>query len=348
MLHSLAAACTALFALFASVAIALPLQDKAPVETAATHNQRDTSLDAVMDKAAELPQLNAMIVGRDGDILAERVYDGPGLDTPVNIKSASKSLISALAGIAIERGDIDSVDTALADILTVPVSADEQVDTITIEDLLTMRAGLSSTSGRNYGAWVVSDNWVTHALTRDMEAEPGGPMIYSTGTSHLLSAALTQATGRSTLALFRDWLGEPLGISFPPWTRDPQGIYMGGNNMALSPRALFRLGELYRQDGMWDGERVLPAGWVEASWTPRVTSPWSGGSYGYGWWIARAGGHDVYYAWGYGGQMVYVVPGLSLTVVMTSDPNARSVDGHIQSLHSLVARELIPAVAAGM
>jgi len=337
MLHSLS------LAVFATLfAVALPLQESSPTETATAQNQ----LDAVMEKAAELPQLNAMIVGRDGEILAERVYDGPGLDTPVNIKSASKSLLSALAGIAIERGDIESVDTPLADILTVPSTADEEVDTITIEDLLTMRAGLSSTSGRNYGTWVVSDNWVTYALTRDMAAEPGGPMIYSTGTSHLLSAALTKATGRSTLALFRDWLGEPLDISFPPWTRDPQGIYMGGNNMALSPRALFRLGELYRLDGVWEGERVLPEGWVEQSWTPRVRSPWSGGSYGYGWWIARAGDHDVYYAWGYGGQMVYVVPGLSMTVVMTSDPNARSVDGHIQSLHSLVARELIPAVEA--
>ena len=71
-------------------------------------------------------------------------------------------------------------------------------------------------------------------------------MLYSTGSYHLLSAALTQASGRSTLALARDWLGEPLGIEIPPWTRDPQGFYLGGNNMMLSPRALLRFGEMYR------------------------------------------------------------------------------------------------------
>ena len=308
---------------------------------------QDATFKAALDEAADLSQLNAIIVSLDGESVAERVYDGPSLETPVNIKSASKSVLSALVGIAIANGDIPGVETSATEILgAVPDDADPQVADITVEDLLTMRAGLGSTSGRNYGAWVLSDNWVDYALEREMEAEPGGPMIYSTGTSHILSAVLTEATGRSTLALARDWLGEPLNISVPPWTRDPQGIYMGGNNMALSPRALVHIGELYRLDGVWNGERILPEGWVDATWTPRVRSPWSGGHYGYGWWIGRSGEHEVYYAWGYGGQMIYVVPDLAMTVVVTSDPDARSVDGHIQSLHRLLARELIPAAQA--
>ena len=305
------------------------------------------TLDEAFEEAASLPQLNAMIVARGGEVLDERVYDGPGLGTPVNIKSASKSVLSGLVGQAVARGDL-ALTTTVGEVLPdrLPQGADPRVAAITVEDLLTMRAGLERTSGRNYGPWVVSPDWVANALARPLVAEPGGRMIYSTGSSHVLAAMLTAASGRSVLALAREGLGTPLGIDVPPWTRDPQGVFMGGNEMALSPRALLKLGECYRLGGTYEGERVLPEAWVEASWRPRVRSPWSGGAYGYGWWIGEAGGRRVNYAWGYGGQMIYVVPSLDLTAVMTSDPNARGVDGHVQALHRLLARRIVPAARA--
>ena len=297
------------------------------------------------EDAAGLPQLNAMIVSVDGAIVGERVFDGPGLGTPVNIKSASKTVLSALAGIAIGRGVLSGVDATLGELIPsrIPDDADPRARDITVGDLLSMRAGLASTSGRGYGPWVVSDDWVAYVLRQPMVAEPGGPMIYSTGSSHLLSEVLTTASGRSTLTLARDWLGGPLGIEVPPWERDPQGTYMGGNQMALSPRALLRLGETYRLGGVYDGQRVLPEGWVPDSWTRRGRSRWSGGGYGYGWWLAEAGGEDVAYAWGYGGQMIYVAPSVGLTAVMTSDPDARGASGHVQALHRLFARRIVPA-----
>jgi CubicO group peptidase (beta-lactamase class C family) len=169
-------------------------------------------------------------------------------------------------------------------------------------------------------------------------------MLYSTGSYHVLGAALARAADRSLLALARDWLGEPLGIEIPPWTRDPQGFYMGGNEMSLSPMALFRFGEMWRRRGAWNGTRVLSEAWVEASWVPRTRSPFSGHDYGYGWFLAEMGGHRVAYARGYGGQMLYVVPGLGMTVVVTSDPTrpARS-EGHVGELNDLLAEEIIPA-----
>jgi CubicO group peptidase (beta-lactamase class C family) len=229
--------------------------------------------------------------------------------------------MAALAGAAIERGILDGVDQRIAPVLDglVPADADPRVEAITIDHLLTMRAGLERTSGRNYGRWVNSSDWVRYALSRPFVDQPGGRMLYSTGSYHLLSAVLTRASGRSTLELAREWLGEPLGIDIPPWTRDPQGFYLGGNNMMLAPRALLRFGEMYRQGGSYGGRRVLPASWVETSWTPRVRSRFTGHDYGYGWFIARAGGHRVHYAWGYGGQMIYVVPDLALTVAITSN-----------------------------
>lgn len=317
--------------------------------------RRTTGLDAALlaqtlAAGEALPKLRSLIAARDGVVLSERVFRGPGLDAPVNIKSASKSVLAALGGIAIGKGVFSGVDQPIAEFLRdrFPSNPDPRLSAITLGHLLSMQAGLASTSGANYGAWVSSRDWVRYALAQPFEAEPGGRMVYSTGTSHLLSAALTRASGRSTLALMREWLGEPLGITVPSWPADPQGVYFGGNEMRLSPRALLTFGELYRNDGLHAGARVLPEGWVQASWNGRGTSRWSGNPYGYGWWIRRSGGHDVYFAWGYGGQMVFVVPDLRLTVVMTSDPEpAQARDGHVDALHGLMDRGLIPAAERG-
>jgi CubicO group peptidase (beta-lactamase class C family) len=169
-------------------------------------------------------------------------------------------------------------------------------------------------------------------------------MLYSTGSYHLLAAVLTRAGGRSLLQLARDWLGQPLGIEIPPWTRDPQGIYMGGNNMALSPNSLLKFGEMYRRNGLWDDRQVISPDWIETSWRPRTRSPFSGDHYGYGWFIDTVRGHPIRYARGYGGQLIYLVPDLGLTVVITSNPAlpARS-HGYFGALRSLLADEVIGA-----
>jgi CubicO group peptidase (beta-lactamase class C family) len=287
-------------------------------------------------------------VAHNGGVL-ERAVRGPGLDTPVNIKSAAKTVLAAVAGAAIDRRVLRGLDQPIGPILgaRIPAAADPRVREITIEHLLSMAAGLEPTSGRNYGRWVSSRNWVAHALSRPFVAEPGGRMLYSTGSSHILSAVLTAAAGRSTLELARAWIGQPLGVTVPPWPRDPQGIYFGGNDMLLSPRALLRFGELYRNGGMHGARRVLSRGWVEDSWRSRGgRSPYTGYTYGLGWWLRSAGPHRVNFAWGYGGQMVFVVPSLALTVVMTSDPAARGVNGHVQALHGLLDEAIIGGAGA--
>src|SRR5690606_25899104 len=128
-------------------------------------------------------------------------------------------------------------------------------------------AGLGRTSGPNYGRWVSSRNWVRAALAEPFDGEPGGQMLYSTGSTHLLSAILTRAGGRSTLDLARDWLGPVEGFSIDAWDRDPQGIYVGGNQMAMTSRSLAAFGELYRNGGRNRvGEQVVPEDWIEQSW----------------------------------------------------------------------------------
>jgi CubicO group peptidase (beta-lactamase class C family) len=301
----------------------------------------------IMGQAVLFPALHTFIVSRQGNIQMERTFRGPPADRPVNVKSVSKTIIATLVGIAIDRKIFDGLDQPIAPLLQdrLPRNADPRLQRVTIGNLLSMQAGLERTSGPNYGRWVESNDWVRYALSREFVDEPGGGMLYSTANSHLLSALLTVRTGRSTLQNAREWLGKPLDISIPPWPRDPQGIYFGGNDMLLSPRAMLAFGEVFLRSGESEGKQIVPKSWIEESWKPRTSSPFTGDAYGLGWFVSSADdGQPIYYAWGYGGQMIYVVPHASLVVVMTSDPGAPSGrSGYVRQLHDLVGQRIVPA-----
>ena len=308
-----------------------------------------TRLAQTFERAAELPALHTLLVARHGSTQAERHFGGPGLDAPANVKSVSKSILSALVGIAIEEQHLRGVDQPIAPFFEeyLDPDADSRKQQITIGHLLSMQSGLERTSGSNYGRWVSSSNWVRYALTRPMRADPGEERFYSTGNSHLLSALLTKATGQSTWAYARDRLAEPLGITLPRWPTDPQGIYFGGNNMLVSPRGLLRFGELYRNTGRLDGQQIVPAWWVHTSIQPRARSRWTGDGYGYSWFTTEVRGYRMFYAWGYGGQFVFVIPCLELTVVATSDPYDPQGRGHRRAVWRLLTDGIIPAAEQG-
>jgi CubicO group peptidase (beta-lactamase class C family) len=317
------------------------------------HAQQNASppdrLRTTLDAAEKLQSLETVLVSRDGDMLAERAFRGKSVSRATNIKSASKSIISALVGIAIDKKLLKGVDQPIVEILKsdLPRDADPRLATVTIGNLLSMQAGLSRMSGPNYGRWVSSGNWVRTALAAPFDNDPGTGMLYSTASTHLLSAILTRVGKKSTLALARDWLGPLDGFSISAWERDPQGIHLGGNQMAMTPRSLLAFGELYRRGGVTtNGMRLVSKAWIDQSWQVRTHSVFNGDGYGYGWFLSEMAGERVHYGWGYGGQMLYIVPSLGLTVVMTSDdsaPSARS--GYRDQLHALLA-EIILAVKA--
>jgi len=308
-----------------------------------------TRLARTYERAAELPALHTLLIARHGTIQAEWHFGGPGLDAPANVKSVSKSILSALTGIAIEEEHLRGPDQRIAPFFKeyLGPNADPRKKQITIGHLLSMQSGLERTSGSNYGRWVTSNNWVRYALTRPMQSTPGMERSYSTGNSHLLSAVLTKATSQSTWAYARANLAAPLDATLPRWTTDPQGIYMGGNNMRISPRALLRFGELYRNAGRWNGQQIVPEWWVHTSIEPRARSRWSGAGYGYGWFSREVRGYSMFYGWGYGGQFVFVVPCLELTVAVTSDPRAPEGRGHRRAVWDLLTDGIIPAAERG-
>jgi CubicO group peptidase (beta-lactamase class C family) len=125
-------------------------------------------------------------------------------------------------------------------------------------------------------------------------------------------------TGKSTWHFAQEALAKPLGFSLSPWMRDPQGIYFGGNEMVMTPRQMLAVGEMYRNGGQTSGRQILSKDFIDETFEPRGRSRISGREYGYGWWIRDMDGRKTYYAWGFGGQYIVLVPSLELTVVSTS------------------------------
>ncbi|WP_158745277.1 serine hydrolase [Acidisphaera sp. L21] len=293
------------------------------------------------------PDLRTLLIAHRGMRVAARTWRGASLERPTNIKSASKTIVATLVGIAAARG-LFSLDDRIALILgrLIPQDADPRVGKITIRHLLGMRAGLQSTSGANYGRWVSSRDWLAFILSRPFTDEPGGQMIYSTGNSHILGVILARISGQTLRDLTQAWLGTPLGFSVPAWSRDPQGYYFGGNDMAIAPDALLAFGECCRNMGRRGDREIIPQGFLVEAWKPAVRSTFSGQLYGLGWWIGEAPGEPMVFAWGYGGQMIYLLPRLELTVVMTSDVDVPRVPGQVFTRHALLTQGILPAFRA--
>jgi CubicO group peptidase (beta-lactamase class C family) len=296
-------------------------------------------------RTRDLPPLQSLIVARSDSTVLEFHRDGLSPEDPVNIKSASKSVLSALVGIALERGDLSTINQPLTHFFPeILGNASDAKQTITVRDVLLMRSGLESTSFENYGPWVTSNHWLRYALTRPMKSRPGSETNYSTGNSHIIAAVLSKATGRDLKDYAQDHLFDPLNVRIRAWQRSPEGYRFGGNNLSITTEAMLKFGRLYLNDGQWHGQQVVPADWVEESTARIVFDTHHGYPYGYFWWNARYHGLDVDFAWGHGGQYVFVVPERDLVVVTTSDlQSVIGTDDYTGRIHTLLKESILPA-----
>ncbi len=291
------------------------------------------------------PPLTSLLVARDTTTVAEVYFGGMTPSQGANLKSASKSILSALTGIALNEGALDRVDQPIGPFFPDLLADAPRKQRITVRHLLTQQTGLESTSFGNYGAWVSSPNWLADALRRPLVGRPGGDMIYSTGTTHILGAVLSRATDQPLRAYAQDRLFDPLGVRIRSWQQAPEGLYFGGNNLSLTPRGLLRFGQLYLNDGHYRDRQVLPSDWIDRSWRTYVRSTYHDHQYGYLWFTHTLGGERVAFAWGHGGQFVFVVPRLDLVVAVTSSLSNRppGSNNHNDRLLRLLSEHLIPA-----
>ncbi|GAA3836089.1 serine hydrolase [Deinococcus aetherius] len=302
-------------------------------EDAGLDPNRLDALHARIERA--LPHVTSLLVARHGHLAFER-YFGIYPTSPQDTQSVTKSLVSLLVGVALDRGLLAGLDQPVLPLLGSDADAltDARWRDVTVRHLLTMTSGLPSelTDAAYDEAWMASEDPVRFALARPLVADPGTAFHYSNAGVHLLGAVLAQAAGQNLADFAQEALFTPLGIAPPPWPRDPLGRPLACGSAHLTPREMLRLGGLVLGRGRWEGRQLVPPGWVEEATRVHVQGyGWMEGLPGYGllWWVTREGGTEGWYATGYGGQYVAVFPALELVAVMTGrvedHPNHRHV-----------------------
>jgi CubicO group peptidase (beta-lactamase class C family) len=322
-----------------------PVDDSASwtVSTPEAQGMDSGRLESAAAGLAELPYTLSFLVIRHGALVSERYFHGSARNQSNNVHSASKSIWGAAIGIAIDQGRIPGVDASIASTLPsryVSVMSPE-TRTVTVRDLLTMTSGGRWNENTTETAIQQTLDWIAATLRLPRAAAPGTRFNYSTGDTHLSSAVLTSATQTTACEFIHQHLLGPMGIVAEHWGRDPQGYFSGGYNFYATPRELAKFGLLYLQNGRWNGRQLVPAAWVEASMTNQVDAgaPYS---YGYDFWLRDIAGHHVAMAWGYGGQMIYIIKDLDLVVVMTT--NTRDFDQDTFNGESIIEKDVLPAV----
>ncbi len=245
------------------------------------------------------------------------------------MQSVSKSVTSALIGIAIERGEIASVDVpVIPNFSAFRLAPDPRRDRIRLWDVLTMTTGINwdessttYTDPRNNAAQMEgSRDWIQYVLDQPMSAEPGAVFVYNSGATELLSYLIKKTTGKEADDYAKEHLFDPLGIHYA-WKRTPLGLADTEGGLYLAPRDLAKFGYLYLHEGVWNGKQIVPATWVHQSTRWSIDTHWRYPGYGFQWWgLSRQGKetYEAYAAIGYGGQYLIVIPRLDLIAVFTA------------------------------
>jgi len=289
----------------------------------------------ILDSAFVQAQLTGFIDGllviRDGFIVKEKYYNGFDESRPHNIMSVSKSFLSAITGVALSRGCIDSLDEKMLKYFPEYIysAMDPRKYDISIRHLLTMRMGIRGEADDNYSVyWQMynSDNWIKTTIESPLVSNPGEKMRYNTFQTHLLSAIITKSTGKRTLEFATEFLFMPMQIDIDFWEQDPQGYYFGGNSMYFTPREMALLGLLYLNKGKLNGIQIIPKDWIQLTLSPSTNlnhpnewGAYKNYNYAYLWWLGQIKEYDLFMGYGYGGQFVIVFPELNLIVVSTAN-----------------------------
>ncbi|MDD9266948.1 serine hydrolase domain-containing protein [Paenibacillus sp. GCM10023248] len=281
--------------------------------------------------------VHSVAVIRNGYLVAEAYNASTQEDVPQDLKSVTKSVTSALVGIALHERKLISADQKVAEFF--PELANDRLKSrMTIKHLLSMTSGIAwdNTNESSSTEMMYSPDWVQYITGRPGYVEPGSLFNYSNGDAHLVSAVLYKATGQSMLEYAKSRLFGPLGIDQVSWNEDPQGRTIGAWALALTLRDMAKIGYLYLKEGEWDGQTIIPKAWIRDSLQKRVTLNYSNGTqggYGLYWWsktlekgLVRGGKkpYNLYYASGSGGRRIFVIPELQLVVAATA--NSPDVD----------------------
>ena len=265
--------------------------------------------------------VNCFLIIKNGNIVHEKYFNGYNQRHKNHMCSVTKTVISALVGIAIDQGLVRDVNQKILDFFPEfkPKNSDYLKNQLSIRHFLTMTTGLlwmNRGMGHEpmFRRLLKEKNWVKSILNLPIKDRMFGKFQYSSAVSHLLSAIITKISNRSAQDFAEKYLFRPIGISNnKEWMKDPQGINIGGYGLKLSPRDMAKFGFLYLNQGRWKDRQIISKEWIVESLQNY------GEGYGYHVWITKIGDFNAFMAAGYGGQYLTCFPKLDLIMVITSN-----------------------------
>lgn len=277
----------------------------------------------------QLGTIKSVVIAKDDSIVYQKYLQGCQKEDTHNISTVTQSIMSALIGIAVDKGYIKGVDQCIADFFS-DAELNDTAKHITIEELLTMSVPYTWKGKEPLDRIRRKKNWVDFILST-ISKKKKEEFRFSMGNSHLLSAILTKATGMSTREFANEYLFKPIGMNevsdnemksfskdyvygekIDGWVKDPQGIFAGGWGLSVTAEDLARFGCLYVNNGKCDGKQIVSEKWVKDSVAQYYEDS------GYSWWLRGVENPLVYMAVGIGGTYLYCIPEFKLTVVIIS------------------------------
>jgi CubicO group peptidase (beta-lactamase class C family) len=323
--------------------------ERHPLPNGADAERLNSMLDAAVSVDGALARTLGVVIVHRGVLVAERYHATSGPDDALISWSMAKSVVHAACGVAVGRGLLDT--TAPAGLPAWQRDLGDPRAAITVDQLLRMTSGLrwvedyvdgavSTVIEMLFGAGI--DDHAAYAAAFDLEAPPGTTWRYSSGTSNIVARIVQDAVGGSTermQAFLDESIFGPLGMTSADPRFDTAGTFVGSSYLYATAQDFARFGLLYLRDGVWDGRRLLPAGWVDRA---RTVTPQSHvdevHDYGEHWWVWRGdiASYGAFGAHGYEGQYTLVVPGLDLVVVRLGKSPAETHDALRAWMRSLV------------
>lgn len=320
----------------------LPLTKATPEAQNLSSSQLNEAVTKITN--GDYGDIDSLLVIRNNYLVLEKYFSPEyyGREYRYPIKSATKSITSALIGIAIDQGKLKGVQTNLLEFFPEYKNIenlDPRKQKITLDNVLSMTAGfqwnessISYADPRNDSNRMArSPDWIKFVLDSPMSHSPGDSLVYNSGCSLLLSSILEKSTGQSTEEFAIDHLFKPLGIEKWSWSIVPNGLTNTGWGLSLTRLDMARFGILFLNDGRWLDRQVISQKWRQISTSEHVRGKpgeiWPNAAYGYQWWrlqdhhpaVSKLAINDVYTAWGDGGQIIFIIPHLNMVVVSTGN-----------------------------
>lgn len=295
----------------------------------------------------EYSKMHSMLIVRHGKLIFEQYYGEHHAETLNDLRSATKSFIGILTGIAIDRGEMPDVLTLVSVILRkhIPYLHSPHLPKITLHHLLTMTSGFSWITGKRLGEPLIrnlhrSRRWGSFGLSLNIIPDNIGKFQYRSIDSHLISIILSESTGLDAYTYAQQHLFGPLGMSHTAWLASPEGHSMGHIGLHLTSRDMAKIGICLLNEGNFAEQQIIPTHWLKDSFTAQSTGYPAFGDYGYQFWIGKMSGQPFRLAHGHGGQQILLLPDLDAVVIFT----AESKLNNWKNPRKLVEKYIIPAM----